>query len=63
MFTILYEKKHLECPYCGENETWDMAISDNRWIEVVNEFIAEHRECEGESILGLENTKAERNSK
>lgn len=51
MIVCKYEIKHLECPYCWESETWDMAISDKRWIEVVNEFIAEHRKCEGENIL------------
>jgi hypothetical protein len=59
LITCKYEIKFLECPYCGENEQWDMRISDPRWIEVVNEFIEEHRKCEGESILGIENTRGQ----
>lgn len=61
MFDINYNTRSLNCPYCGEGATWDMRISDTRWIEVVNEFIEEHRECEGEFILGVPNDKISRN--
>lgn len=62
MFNINYNTKHIECPYCGESETWDIFVRDTVWQKAVNEFISEHRQCEGEYLLGIENTKAERNS-
>lgn len=62
MITCKYDIKHLECPYCGENETWDIRMRNEAFILVVNDFIEAHRQCEGEYILGLENTKAERNA-
>lgn len=48
MITCSYERKFLECPVCGSNETWDLKISDWYWMLHVNEFIAEHKKCKDE---------------
>lgn len=59
LFYVDYFDKKIECPVCGEFEQWERRIKDSRWIEVVNDFIKEHRRCDGELILNSVLQKSE----